>query len=439
MSGRVCLRCDWTGETAERACPNCGAGLFRTAPPAPVRRAPAERRERDGGGSSEALPIDARSRSYPRPGTRVVAALAAIAVSAAIVVVQLHTPGSGRAGAARGTGLDGWLVYADAVDPTWSRVWAWNLADGSVERGPRVRAPLEFVDASLAHPGWIGVTSALHGDRRGASVLVLEPPAARSLSIRRGRLVAWAPTGESVTVADETAGVGCDRRLTVWTHEFSLGTSATRYRGPVCGDLYSMGSTTSAPFLTLVHNGGSIVEMVGLGFLHPVLENRLLLSISIASDLLVVPASAVGPPPGTTSAQPPGLQLFYRSPLRDPPVEIQTGGENLYPEEVLAWSRDGTLAYVLGTVGGHDRGVYEIRVGPGSASHPPTRAPSLVVLTEAARVRATVASNDRLILALDDHVYVAGPDGLEALTVPDGAGSPDGPLVWSASLRYSAT
>jgi hypothetical protein len=440
MTGRVCLRCDWAGETSEGTCPLCGARLYRSEQTAPLREAAVGRVEVGGDDQGEPPAVDLPRRPRGERAVRAAAAIALLVVAATtIVAVQVHTPGLGRGSASGGTGLDGWLVYADAVDASWSRIWAWNLADGTVEQGPLVRDPLELVDASLAHPGWVGVTSALWGDRRAASVLQFHEPLARSAFIRSGRLVAWSAGGASVTVADETEGVGCDRRLTVWTHEFSLGTSAIRYRGPACGDLYSMGSTLSTPYLTLVQHGGATVDTVGLGSLHPVLEDHLLLSISIASDLLVVPASAFGPPPGITAAQRPGLRIFDRSPLHQRPIQISAGGENFYPEDVLAWSHDGAIAYLLGAVGGHDRGVYAVDVAPGNEPRRATREPSLIATTEADPVRATVAGDGRLILALDHRVYVVGTDGLEQVPVPSGAGLPDGPLVWSASLRYSAS
>ena len=37
MDERVCLRCDWTGETDVAVCPNCGAALYRVPEPTTPR------------------------------------------------------------------------------------------------------------------------------------------------------------------------------------------------------------------------------------------------------------------------------------------------------------------------------------------------------------------------------------------------------------------
>lgn len=53
MTERLCLRCDWTGETDEDACPRCGAPLYLTGRPEPAATAPAAPRAR-----SQRLPAD---------------------------------------------------------------------------------------------------------------------------------------------------------------------------------------------------------------------------------------------------------------------------------------------------------------------------------------------------------------------------------------------
>lgn len=57
MTERLCLRCDWTGETDEDACPRCGAPLFLTARSEPAAPPPAAAPDR-----SQPRPADA-SRS----------------------------------------------------------------------------------------------------------------------------------------------------------------------------------------------------------------------------------------------------------------------------------------------------------------------------------------------------------------------------------------
>jgi hypothetical protein len=388
--------------------------------------------------SSQPADVEQPRPPESRRKVRSIAALAVLAlVATAVVAVQRQTPGSGT-GSSSGTGLAGVIVYASSVDRSRSRIWVWNLVDGSVEKGPLVRHPLELVDASLAHPGWIGVTSALPREREEASVLLFQQPLVRAAPVRRGRLVAWSQGGQTVTVADQGAGVDC-KQLSVWTHEFTLGTSDTRYRGPACGELFSLASSPSSAYVTLVRYGGATVSFVGLGTLHPVLEDHVLLSVSVADDLVVVPTSAVGPTPASTDAPKPGLRLFYRSPLHDPPIVVGVGDENFYPEKVLAWSGDGSHVYVLGTVGGHDRGIYAIEVGPGNDPHERKRQPTLIAATDADDVRAAVLGDGQLILVLDRQVYVARSDGLQQLSLPPEAGLIDGPLVWTASLRYSAS
>jgi hypothetical protein len=70
MTAKVCLRCDWQGETKESACPNCGVPLYMIGASA---KEPAEPKARgDAGGPKDVAepsigpPLDSKSRSNAR-------------------------------------------------------------------------------------------------------------------------------------------------------------------------------------------------------------------------------------------------------------------------------------------------------------------------------------------------------------------------------------
>ena len=103
----------------------------------------------------------------------------------------------------------GTLVYAVDEGSGWSRLWRWDLSRGSVREGPRVRSPIELVNAVGAQQGVVGVTSrAADGDRIG-SLLRFLSPSDRASPLVRGDLVSWGAQGASVVAGQARSAVGC--------------------------------------------------------------------------------------------------------------------------------------------------------------------------------------------------------------------------------------
>src|SRR5437867_11671951 len=126
----VCLRCDWTGEGAGGACPNCGAALYRieskpgTAPP--ERPSQAEVPKEEG--------------APPRPlrrGRPALALLLAFVLVAGAAGWFFHTftrplPSAGAGGGR----LRGRLVYVAEDGAGARRLYTLDLATGAAFAGP---------------------------------------------------------------------------------------------------------------------------------------------------------------------------------------------------------------------------------------------------------------------------------------------------------------
>jgi hypothetical protein len=70
MTAKICLRCDWQGETSEPACPNCGIRpLFLTAAPRPAPGTMPTTRAREGDGevATPRVPISDAGSPTPTP------------------------------------------------------------------------------------------------------------------------------------------------------------------------------------------------------------------------------------------------------------------------------------------------------------------------------------------------------------------------------------
>ena len=72
MGERVCLRCDWTGETDGAACPRCGAALYRVPEPTTPREfTPAPRPQpQPAGDPVPSPPVEAAQSERERPTGR---------------------------------------------------------------------------------------------------------------------------------------------------------------------------------------------------------------------------------------------------------------------------------------------------------------------------------------------------------------------------------
>ena len=430
MNDKLCLRCDWSGRTRDRTCPSCGARLFAAPSAAPARHPRSAHIRRTQSERDEPLveqvpvqPRTARSRRPVLPAWLPVAVVVALAV-VAVVFVQRHTPPPREPVA----GLSGSLLYASSTVSGLSQLWVWDLPTDTLHPGPRVREPLELVDASLSRPGWIGVTSRLAGGQR-ASLLRSLTPSDHAETLLGGDLVSWSPGGEFVTAA-ALGGEPCGR-LRVRSFSLTVRQQAQRLDTFFCGRLVNFGRDASLPYLSYVaqHASAASITAVGNGYLHGLVDGFAALSVSRAGDLLVVPAGRAFEL-GTGPAR--DLALVYGSPRPHHPIPFGTPGHGLAAERVLCWNDDASQAYVLGSVDGI-RGVYSIPVGPGRDP----KVPVLLTATGAVHVAATAVSGGELVLALDGSLALIRDGELAWLDLPDGAAPVVGPILWTSSLGYS--
>ena len=432
MSEKVCLRCDWSGETSSSTCPECGTGLFVSASretPRPAHRPISipQRRDRvdepaEEPPSSGRTPRDRRSRSRAWITSGLVAAVAV----GAFVFITSHTPAATpTTSIGSSAGLDGTLIYA-ARDPHGWALWTWDLRTDRVARGPRVQQPTNLIDASSVNPGWVGVTS-LDGRRQVASILHFLTPDGRAIPIAAGDLVTWSSGGQDVTslgFGDRTHG--CLRHVVITSHLVSFGTSDLRYDGPMCGLPLTIARDGTFIYVVAARGTTASIVFVGSGYTERFIDDHALVSLSTRGDFLITPV----PRPGAdrTGRPPTGLQLYYRSPSQGGPVPFGRKRQPLLVDEFLTWSWDAGDAYVLGLYRGV-RGVYRITMAPGVG----LRVPELVDQTDAVTIEATVTAGGDLILLQDGELSVVRARELRPLTLPPGAPRPAGPLLWSSS------
>jgi hypothetical protein len=125
--------------------------------------------------------------------------------------------------------------------------------------------------------------------------------------------------------------------------------------------------------------------------------------------------------------------MYYPGPGAPRPAMISLHGQPLFVNKLLAWSTDGNVAYVLGSIGGV-HGVFALTVGP----RPQPGTPSLVFGTTSTSVAASITvTNDLYVLADGTVRFVHEGEVTSVLSPPPGAPEPAGPLLWVLSLPYS--
>ena len=209
---RLCLRCDWEGETDAPRCPECGAPLFRPSAPEPRRRPTTDGGLGAGSTTNAASASPSWSVETPRPladdpdgatparptpkarATALVVAGALVLTGSAFAWIQAHTPPP----AAPATGLKGTLVYAVPVGDDWARLWRWDLESNVVAEGPKIRDPVELVNAYGPGDDWVGITSRLPDGRFSAGILPYQSPNDDVTPVLAADMVAWGPRGEGV-------------------------------------------------------------------------------------------------------------------------------------------------------------------------------------------------------------------------------------------------
>jgi hypothetical protein len=435
MSGKICLRCDWSGETRSKTCPQCGIDLFATEPrekaPRAILRPVLGRRSANIHAPPEEMPSARSSSRRARARSRgwITSGLVGVIAAGAFVFITAHTPAATPASPnGPASGLDGTLIYA-AQDPRGWALWTWDLRTGRVAPGPRVGRPTSLVDASSESPGWVGVTS--EGRRQVASILHFLTPEGRPIRVGAGDLVTWSSGGQDVTslrFGDRTHG--CLRHVVIANHLVSFGTSDVRYDGPMCGVPVTIARNGTFIYVVAARGSTESIVFVGGGYTQRFIDDHALVSLSTRGDFLVTPVARAG---AGQTGEPQGVQLYHRSPSRAGPVPFGRRSQPLLVDRFLTWSPDAGDAYVLGRYRGI-RGVYRIMMAPGVG----LRVPELVDRTEAATVEATVTADGSLILLQHGELSSIRAGVVSPLTLPRGAPRPAGPLLWTAS-SYDVT
>jgi hypothetical protein len=435
MSGKICLRCDWSGETRSKTCPQCGIDLFATEPREKAPRAILQpvlgRRSANIHAPPEEMPSARSSSRRARARSRgwITSGLVGVIAAGAFVFITAHTPAATPASPnGPASGLDGTLIYA-AQDPRGWALWTWDLRTGRVAPGPRVGRPTSLVDASSESPGWVGVTS--EGRRQVASILHFLTPEGRPIRVGAGDLVTWSSGGQDVTslrFGDRTHG--CLRHVVIANHLVSFGTSDVRYDGPMCGLPVTIARNGTFIYVVAARGSTESIVFVGGGYTQRFIDDHALVSLSTRGDFLVTPVARAG---AGQTGEPQGVQLYHRSSSRAGPVPFGRRSQPLLVDRFLTWSPDAGDAYVLGRYRGI-RGVYRIMMAPGVG----LRVPELVDRTEAATVEATVTADGSLILLQHGELSSIRAGVVSPLTLPRGAPRPAGPLLWTAS-SYDVT
>jgi hypothetical protein len=405
MAAKVCLRCDWAGTTTSSSCPRCGAPLYGRGDGTP-RDAPAE-----AAGSGQ----DGRARSWRG---WVATGLVVLLAAAAFVTIEFVIP-SKAPPRPPATGFQGYLVYA-APDEGEERLWIWNLAAGTIEPGPEIHAaPTALVSTYAVEDSWIGLTTPTGLGTSAASVLRTADAAADPVELGEGQFVAWPDGGAFVSLLRVDASGGCKQHLQVHNVSLVERISATALDRTVCGHALGLVRDSLSPYVT-IRSGEPSIDRVSGHRLTTILRGYEPLGVSSNGDFLVLaPNGRAGiyyPSPDTTRAT---MITLHHQPFR--------------ATRLVAWSTDGNIAYVLGSVGGV-RGVFAITVGP----RPEPGAPALIFGTSSADVSASITSTNDLFLLANGIVRFVHDGALSAaMPAPTGAPRPSGPLLWVLSLPYS--
>jgi hypothetical protein len=424
VNTRVCLRCDWSGETTEASCPTCGAPLYSSTPRQPVPHAPASAPPSPTGRTPEPPGQDEEPPAGPASSSRrsriITACVVLGALTLAVVVfsrLQRSTPSEPRSA----PHLTGTLVYAANDGYGSTRLWNWDLARNVVTPGPHVRDTVALVNASGAQRGWVGVTSRVRG-RVVGSVLRSLDPKARATPLVSGDLVSWAQHGDSVVSLRRGSPTGCHRHITIVARELVPSVRDVEVDRSFCGDVLSLGRGAASTFFTIRRAGSTDIVFAGYRTLHLVLARHTLVGVSGVSDLLVMPAAGFASITEGEATAAPGTSLFFNG--LDAPIRYGIGAERMRVDRILAWTPDSRTALVQGSLGATS-GLFELDAGPGEGLRAPRSVGSVPNV-----VGATFTDDGTAILDTPEGFRTLSPGGLRDLPLPPSAPSPVGPLVW---------
>ncbi len=469
---KICLRCDWSGDQRDPACPVCGTALFLQAgsPEHGRPRRRGRRRSRRASPSaspgapgaspdpSQAAPPDPpvreRRRSLlggPRPGPDprdesqrkgVIATVVVLMLAVVVVAVVVRSTPSSRDGQPPASGpVDGILVYVATGDDGVETLWLWDLVAGTVTEGPRVPDAVELLDAYRAGSGWIGIRSVAGDGTEKASYLRHYDPTDLPTVVAEGDLVSWSAGGLSATSATMTPieGERCDR-LTIRVVLLSVRLDGSRFDQPLCGELLALHRDAIDPHIGYA-DGTTKVATVGNGHLFRDATGVTLFGAAPSGELLVLPVACSevateGIVPCT------GLTLVSRTRQLIP---YGSATDRLTPRRVITWTRGGGAAFVTGTYQGVS-GIYLVEIGASGGGREPRRLrPTLVRVTSDPDTSVAELLDGRLLVADSGRVYLvddAGDGDLDhgstELNLPQDAPSPSGPIVWMRALPSSA-
>ena len=452
----MCLRCDWEGRGRGGSdCPSCGAPLF-------VRRKAEDRRgDVDPSASGQARypssPAPAPAFSYrpphgyrrpapaepgfsvqppeagePEPGRgsspwRGAASFVIVILVAATVfaVIRGHEPTvpSSRVPVTSGT-----LVYAARGTNGSSRLFLWDLGSGLVSAGPSILGLDSLTAADPLNLGWIGVITRSPSDVLTASTLRSLAPDAALMPLLKGRLVAFDAMGSSVVgVTEGPTTHGCRHLLVISARQVFTGGVSGQYRANTCDRVLTLARARGTTYLTRRRGHRISVDFVGFGVLHDILAGNAVMSVSAASDMLVVSSQDMV---GFPEATPPVLgasgpaSIFFRGIGAPDPVPFALGADPLMLGDVLTWSPDSTVALVVGRLGA-ERGIFELAVRPGQAPSQPT-----FVAATSGPAWASYADERTAFVSTGGQIYALRDHKLQLLSLPSGAPAPIGPVIW---------
>ena len=442
----TCLRCDWQGETDSKACPECGAPLYRTrqreSKPAPIGASvPGTAVGLDTG---RAVPPDEdRQPSEPRVGTSPRSVFALVAAVFAVVLFVV-TRGGSAVGPERSpavsdtvsTPTGGILVYAVADGHGAARLWLWDLGTDRFRKGPLVREPSAIVNVATSAYGWLGLTAPLGEGVQEASVLGSLAPTARPRPLGRGDIVTWAGRGDSVVLVDRGPLLDSCRRSVSVTSVRMHGERQTILDRTMCGDVLSAGRTTIGYFLTV--DGPFGTDVVGAGYPGAglLLADHGVIGIAPDGAMLVAPSSEFVPAvvatrPANADFDPPPLRITGSASIlrqfRGRPTPLLVRGVALRVDHVLAWAPDGGRALVVAELGGDRPGLWSVPLATGREPAVPRYLADVRGETAAA-----YAGDDSAFVVTDGRLWSFRHGSLTPVDVPPGAPAPTGALAWIA-------
>ena len=344
-------------------------------------------------------------------------AFAALASIAAVWFVQGHTPAKTPVGPR--TGEVGSIVYEARSPSGQTRLYRWDLFPNTVRPGPVVHGLLDLVDASGAHPGWVGATWTAPGGGVDIGVFKFLGPADQALPLGHGDVAAWAPHGVDAAVGTGSPAAGGCSRLSVLAIRVSPLRQEQTAGERVCATLDGIALSQRVTYLSLHGPRGSRIAFLSVGRLRPIVGRYRLDSLSPANDMVVTPDATTG----LTWAQ--ASALYFRGPASQSPTPYSSDGAPFILDRVLSWGPNGTEALALGSAAGRT-GIFRL------AAAPPAGPTQPAVYLEAAR-----GYSDGLYTGVGTRIIFSGGvfsrvfDGSSSpLPLPAGAPVPMGPMVW---------